>query len=59
MKVLKKVERKAKKIGIKKGSQAKSTEIVKNMLKEKYSVEQIMKITGVAKEEIKKIKGKM
>ena len=38
------------------GRNEEKIEIIKNMINEKYSVEQIMKITGVAKEEIKKIK---
>ena len=43
---------KARKVGIEK----RNFEIVKNMLRKKYSIEQISDITGVTKEEIEKIK---
>ena len=42
--------------GIDDGEKKKSEEIVKNMLKEKSSIEFISKVTGLKKEEIEKIK---
>ena len=47
-----KVELKERKVGIEK----RNFEIVKNMFRKKYSIEQISDITGISKEEIEKIK---
>ena len=45
--------------GIKKGIQKSKIEIVKKMIQKKYSIEQIIDVTGVAKEDIQKIKKDM
>ncbi len=39
-----------------KGKKEKSIEIAKEMLKERMSIDKIMKFTGLTKEEIEKIK---
>ena len=49
---------KGKVIGIEEGKKKNTIKIVKNMLKSNLSIETIMEITGLAKEEIKEIKTK-
>lgn len=44
-----------KKEGKQEGQKQKGLEIVKNMLKEKFSIETIQRITGIDKKEIKKL----
>ena len=47
--------RDGKKEGIEQGAKEKEVQIAKNMLKEKASIEFIIKVTGLTKEEIEKL----
>ena len=42
--------------GIEEGKSQRTQEIAKEMLKQKYTIEEIMSITGLSKEELEKIK---